>query len=155
MIAHAFTNSASAFADEAQRQQWQQEAIVRESKIIEGGLAAIQRIPVHPRFARRLPDDLYHALTTDANRLSPAGVARTMRYTTPAVSVRDIAATNPRPALLCFGRNERRFAPLMQWATQEMAQLRVVELNAGHAVNMEDAAGFNQAMRSFIEQYRS
>ena len=48
--------------------------------------------------------------------------------------------SNSRPALMCWGEKERRFAPLAQWAIEHMANLEVVKLQAGHGVNMEASA---------------
>ncbi len=152
-IAHVFTNSASGFADTAQIEAWQADAEESALRIAERGAAAIRRIPVHPRFARRLPDPVREMLLEDTAKLKPAGVANTIRYTTPGVSVRNIAAGNPRPALLCCGRHEKRFAPSRQWAEANMAGLSVVSLDAGHGVNMEDASGFNAEVTNFIRRH--
>ena len=35
---------------------------------------------------------------------------------------------------------------------QHMRQVRIADLDAGHAVNLEAAAAFNQALAEFIEQ---
>ncbi len=152
-IAHVFTNSASGFADTAQIEAWQADAEESAGRIVERGAAAIRRIPVHPRFARRLPDTVREMLIADTAKLKPAGVANTIRHTTPGVSVRDIAADNPRPALLCFGTHEKRFAESRDWAEANMAYLSVVDLDAGHGVNMEDANGFNAAVTDFIRRH--
>ncbi len=152
VLAHIFTNSSSAFADSDQLAKWQGEAAASSARLIKGGLAAIRRIPVHPRFAKRLPADLYAMLNEDAEGLSPTAVAHTMSVTTPNANVRDIAADNPRPALLCHGKLEKRFTPYKVWAEEHMKDLTIVDLQAGHAVNMEDSAGFNAAVTQFIEQ---
>jgi pimeloyl-ACP methyl ester carboxylesterase len=148
---HIMTNSSSGFAHDEQVAQWRATAEVSAAKIEGGGLKAIGRIPVHPRHARRLPEPVYSALVEDANRLDPTGVANAMRETSPNASIRDIAHANPRPALLCFGQHEKRFAPLKDWAVEHMANLELATLDAGHAVNMEDAPGFNRAACRFIE----
>ena len=68
-------------------------------------------------------------------------------------NVRDIVADNPRPALFCHGKLEKRFAPYKVWVEEHMQDLRVVDLAAGHAVNMEDSTGFNAAVTQFIKQH--
>ena len=70
VFAHIFTNSSSAFADSDQLDKWQRDAAANTARLIDGGLAAVRRIPVHPRFAKRLPTDLYTMLNEDAERLS-------------------------------------------------------------------------------------
>lgn len=154
VLGHAFTNSSSGFAEETLIEQWLADSEATAEAIIAGGGDAIRRIAVHPRFAKRLPNPIYDALNADAEHLVPVAVANTLRYTTPYASVRDIAPYNPRPALLCHGARETRFFASKSWAEQHMANLTVVELEAGHAVNMEDAEGFNAALSSFIQQHQ-
>ena len=150
VIGHVFTNSQSGFADDALIAQWREQAEESAARIISGGRRAIERIPVHPRYARRLPAEVSRRLREDADRLSPTGVANTLLATNLTASTRDIAGSNPRPALLCFGRHEKRFHASRDWAEAHMANLTVVSLDAGHAVNMEDAAGFNNAVVQFV-----
>ncbi|MEQ8693543.1 MAG: alpha/beta fold hydrolase [Pseudomonadales bacterium] len=152
-LGQIFTNSQSGFADAATLAEWRAEIPDTAAKIRSQGLPAIRRLAVHPRFAKRLPAEVYTALNQDALTLSPLGVAHTLEYTNLSVSTRDIAATNPRPALLCFGRHEQRFAPAKAWAQDNMRDLEVVELDAGHGVNMEDASGFNHEVSAFIRRH--
>ena len=56
-------------------------------------------------------------------------------------------------ALLCFGKFEKRFFASKAWAAEHMPRLTVVELDAGHAVNMEDATGFNDAVTAFMDTH--
>ena len=41
---------------------------------------------------------------------------------------------------------------MADFARRRMPLLTVAELDAGHGMNMEDAAGFNQAVLTFLEQ---
>lgn len=150
VIAHGFTNSNSGFATQALISEWRQALPETADKIRASGLTAIERIAVHPRHAKRLPTLVYDALVEDATKLAPTAIAHTLQHTNPLASTRDIAATNPRPALLTYGRHERRFAASKDWVINNMPNVSVVELDAGHAVNMEDAEGFNQAWQEFI-----
>jgi pimeloyl-ACP methyl ester carboxylesterase len=152
VLGHAFTNSTSAFADSDQIEAWRAGAAESAERIVAGGLAAIERIPVHPRHAKRMPRALYDALATESTRLSPLGIANTLRYTNPNVSVRARLAENSRPALLICGRKETRFEPHRGYAIERMPNLTVTDLAVGHGVNMEDPAGFNAALTTFIER---
>ncbi len=151
--AHIFTNSQSGLASAALIAEWSAGADEAAAKILAHGRQAIRRIPVHPRFAKRVPEPVRGALLEDAEKLSPLGIAHCMRYTNPSVSARNIAPANPRPALLCFGTHEKRFHDSKTWAETHMARLTVAELDAGHAVNMEDAPGFNTAVSEFIHAH--
>ncbi len=147
---HIFTNSTSGFADAPQIDAWRNGAEAAAQQIEAGGINAIERMPVHPRQARRLPADLYNALLREAALLSPTGVANTLRYTNPNATVRERVAENTVPSLLICGSAETRFAPHREFALAQMPQLTIVDLAVGHGVNMEDPAGFNAAVREFI-----
>ncbi|MEJ2131696.1 MAG: alpha/beta fold hydrolase [Gammaproteobacteria bacterium] len=153
VIAHVFTNSASAFADRETRERFSADPGQVIARFEAGGLAAIEAIPVHPKHARRLPENVYRALCRDAERLDPGGVARTLAYTNAHASVREELHRNTRPALLAFGRLEKRFRANCEFAKANMPHLTVAELEAGHAVNAQDAEGFNAAVAGFLTKW--
>ena len=78
------------------------------------------------------------------------GVANTVRFTTPSASVRDELAANRVPAVLTCGRFERRFQPHREFVAANMPGLDVVNMDAGHAVNMQAAEQFNHAVIDFL-----
>jgi pimeloyl-ACP methyl ester carboxylesterase len=149
-IGHLFTNSTSGLADHAKQAELQESSAKSAARIRAGGQAAMARIPVHPRHGWRLPKQVREALVEDAARHDPAGVANTMSITIPAISERDRLAENTRPACLIWGSKEKRFAEMAEHARTHMPHLTVEELNAGHGMNMEDADGFNDAVRRFL-----
>lgn len=151
VIGQVFTNSTSALADEAQLSAWRENAGRVADNIRAGGRAAVEAVPVHPRHATHLPEHLYRAITKDAERLDPLGVANSMQYTNPYISVRDDLHRNTVPTLLVCGANETRFAPLRSFAAEHMPDLTIVDLDAGHAVNMEAADAFNEAVTAFFQ----
>ncbi len=150
VFGHAFTNSTSAFADAEQTTAWKNGAADAAAKVEAAGIDAIERMPIHPRHAKRLPKDLYDALMVDAARLSPLGIANTLRHTNPNATIRARVAENTAPALLVCGHEETRFAPHREFARTRMPNLTIVDLPAGHGVNMEDPHGFNQALVDFV-----
>jgi 2-succinyl-6-hydroxy-2,4-cyclohexadiene-1-carboxylate synthase len=152
IIGHAFTNSTSALADDDQQRRWQADADESAGRILNGGRAAMERIPVHPRHALRLPKPVYQALCTEAKRHDPLGIANTLRRTNPQASVRERLGENARPALLICGTRERRFQPHRDYATTAMPHLEVADLDAGHGMNMEDPEGFGAAMIDFLRR---
>ncbi len=151
-IAHAFTKSTSALADEGQQAAWHEQGLASRDRFITEGLPAIDRIAVHPRHARHLPASVKIPLLADAARHIPLGIANTMAWTTPRISVRSRIGTNTRPALLIQGQRETRFNPFADHALAHMPLLDGIRLDTGHGVNMEDASGFNQALVTFIRQ---
>lgn len=145
-----FTNSMAAFAPTDQVSQRMEEGARSAERVRKGGMEEIDRIRVHPRHARRLPGEIHEALLEDARRLDIGGVANTVRYTTPRASVRDDLAAIRVPALLACGRFERRFRPHRDFAAARMPGLAVVDMDAGHAVNMQAAGQFNRAVIDFL-----
>ena len=107
---------------------------------------------MHPRFAKRI-DAASRALVPgrDAARLRTPG--RRQRHPLHHAGKHPCAAnwatTNAQPWLL-NGARERRFQPHRQFIARHMRQVRIADLDAGHAVNLEAAAAFNQALAEFI-----
>jgi len=147
---HLFTNSTSALAHKLQSAAWRKSSEQAAANILAGGQSAMQRIAVHPRHAHKLPEPVYEALIVDAELHQPLGIANTLRYTTPEVSVRYELAGNSKPALLLCGMREKRFQPHREFLQINMPNLKVAELPAGHGVNMEAHGDFDRAVVDFI-----
>ena len=108
-IGHIFTNSSSAFASVETTSRWRNSSETATSTVRQLRIQALDRIPIHPRHAKRLPANVKAALLADASKHNPDGIAMTMRWTTPYASVREIVNQNAIPALLICGRFEKRF----------------------------------------------
>ena len=149
VLAQVFTNSSSAFATEETGARFRgKEEIILQYEA--GGLAAVERIAVHPRHAKKLPVPVREALLADCEQLDPGGVGRTLVETNGYASVRDLIGGNTTPSLLACGEMEKRFQPLRQFVAAEMPHLSIVDLPAGHAVNIEAATQFNQVVTEFF-----
>lgn len=153
VIAHAWTNSTSALADATQQAAWRDGGLAGLEKFVKEGIPAIERIAVHPRHAKHLPEAVKTPLLADASGHAPLGIASVMAYTTPELSVRERVSGNTRPALLLQGMKETRFSPFAEHAKTHMPLLDVHPLDTGHGVNMEDAAGFNTALAGFVRKH--
>ena len=152
VIAQVFTNSNSALAEEGFGERIRKGMEAQARAMEESGAEALERIPVHPRHSRRLPEDVKRALVEDARLHDPVGVARTGLYTVPDSSVRGRLSQLRVPTLLVCGENETRFAQHRRFAQDSIPGLEVVDLEAGHAVNAEAAEGFNQAVAAFLSK---
>ena len=150
-LGHIFTNSSSAFADDQQLESWRLGAEKSSSAIRTGGLTAIEKLAVHPKRARRLPKNVYTALVEDSNLLNPNGIANAMEFTMPTASSRKYIENNQSKAMLICGRFEKRFIPHRDYAAKFMPNLSIKNVDSGHAVNMQTAQEFNNAVLSFIE----
>ena len=87
------------------------------------------------------------AIAAKTNQIS---IANIVRFTNPYVSVREEVQLNGRPALLICGSRERRFADHREFAAVSMPLLDIVDIDAGHGMNMEAHEAFNTAACDFI-----
>ena len=151
---HIFTNSASAFAEPRLTASWRDNAREAAARVRQGGKGALERMAVHPRHAKRLPQTVYDVLLADADLIDPEGIAKALEHTLPTASVRAELENNTQPALLVCGRFEKRFAAHRAFAKETMPALAIVDVDSGHAVNMSAAAAFNDAVAAFVRQHR-
>ena len=150
VVAQVFTNSSSALADDEWRRGVQATLPDLARRVEEGGRDLIARLPLHPARARHVPRDAHRALVADGDLIDPGGLARTFLHTVPDSSVRDRVAANRVRTLLVAGGREREFAPSRSHAEATMPHLEVVELDAGHAVNLQAAEAFDAAVTAFL-----
>jgi pimeloyl-ACP methyl ester carboxylesterase len=155
VIAQVFTNSNSALADEAWRQRVVPLMAAQARRLRQDGRLALRDHPLNPARGRRLPHTAREALVSDYDLHSPEGVALTGLHTVPDSSVRARAGQLSVPTLLVAGRRETGFAEAQSFAQATIPKLRVVELDAGHAVNLEAAAEFNEAVGRFFGEHRA
>jgi 2-succinyl-6-hydroxy-2,4-cyclohexadiene-1-carboxylate synthase len=155
IIAQVFTNTTSGLreiidpAEDRKAAAWVAEGILKE------GSPGLEKIPVHPGKARHLPVDVKEALLKDCALLSVLGVANTIRYTIPELSVSRELYKNQVPALLVCGKQENRFKPLRDFAEARMPLLEIADLDGGHAVQIEAAAEFNDRVTAFFRKHIS
>lgn len=151
VIKHVFTNSNSALADADWVGRVSSQVRFVAAAIEARGKQALTDNPLHPSQAKRMPAAVKAALVRDSEEHDPRGIALTMLHTVPASPVRDRIGENRVPALLTVGRREAAFAAHALYAANNMPLLEVVELDAGHAVNIQDADGFNAAVAGFFK----
>lgn len=144
-----FTNSLSAMTPKGNvDREAQQQA--RIDAIRAGGREGLESIRIHPRYAKRLPEEAKRALVEDAARISLEGIVHSWQTTSPHLSITDVLAQVPMPALLVNGLWEKKFQPMRAEAIRLLPGLKIVDLDGGHSVNMEAADGFNAAVREFL-----
>jgi 2-succinyl-6-hydroxy-2,4-cyclohexadiene-1-carboxylate synthase len=153
IAALVFTNSTAALAGDDWFKARRVSAMKQAEEIERNGMAAIQVLPVHPSHAKQLPPEVHEEMVKDAQRQSPQGIANSLRYTLANASVRAQVKDLRVPTLLVCGKRETRFAPLRAFAEQAIPGLQVVEADAGHAVNVEAAGVFNEAVAAFYKRY--
>jgi len=159
VLGQVFTNSASALVGVGQRSDGSRrggaseaEAEQRMQAIIAGGRKFIEEMRIHPRHARNLPEEAKQALLEDAALVDPRGMAMMFRYLGDS-SVVGMLERNQVPSLLVCGGRETSFAPGREVAERNMPHLEVVVAEAGHAVNIQQAALFNEVVGDFVRRH--
>jgi pimeloyl-ACP methyl ester carboxylesterase len=150
VIAHVFTNSASALAGPEWREAMVTNADGEADRIVKHGLAHLERSSANPARSRRIVPAVREALAADMPLLQPRGVSGTIRHTAPASTVRERIGDNIRPTLLVAGRKELVFAEPCHYVQAAMPQLTVMRVDAGHSPNAEAPDTFNAAAVLFI-----
>ncbi len=153
VTAQLLTNSASAFSGPEWGERLEAAMQSLSHAVASEGRRAIERMPVHPRHARRLAPELKAALVEDATLHDPVGVANTGLGTVVHATLGPRLRENRVPALLVCGTRERRFKALRDVAEKAMPHLEVVDLDGGHAVNLEAPEEFDRAASAFISRY--
>jgi pimeloyl-ACP methyl ester carboxylesterase len=145
------TNSLSAFTakGDPERQAIQEERI---RSIEAGGRPALEAQRIYPAHAKRLPPESKALLVEDAQRISLDGVVRSWRVTSPELPVIHRLPEVRVPMLLVNGIWEKRFQPLKAHAIAHKPDLRIVDLEGGHSINMENSDGFCDAVEAFVAE---
>jgi pimeloyl-ACP methyl ester carboxylesterase len=150
--AQIFTNSASALGpkrdalSDADRDR-------RIAAVEARGRSVLETMAFFPRRTGRLAAEVEDELVRDAERISLAGVARSMMVTVPGLSVAGRLGDIRVPTLLVNGRREKGFQPLRDAAANALPGLEVVDLEGGHPVNLDCADGFNAAVCDFLGRH--
>jgi len=150
LLAQVFTNSTSALADADWVAGVRSGGAQQADAIERGGRGMLEKIPMHPLHARRLPPEVQEALVADAALLDPKGVAHTIRYTVPESPIRERVKENRVATLLVCGERDARFEAQRRFAERHLPHLEVVSIDAGHAVNIEAADAFDAAVTEFV-----
>lgn len=153
VAAQVFTNSNSALAEDGWEEGLRPFMEEQARRLEAEGRRVLAEHPLNPTRNKRLDPEVREALRKDYALHSPWGIARTGLYTVPPSSVRGRVAENRVPALLVVGEREKRFAPHRRFAEANMPLLEVVALDGGHAVNLDAADGFNDAVVDFVQRH--
>jgi pimeloyl-ACP methyl ester carboxylesterase len=107
-------------------------------------------LPIHPIHASRLPPALKGRLVAAADAVELPVVGHFGRQLDAWRSVDQLADLRV-PVLLVNGRWETGFRPHVDEARAAIPHLEVVDLEGGHAINIEQPEGFNVAVLDFVD----
>ena len=135
-----FTNPRAAFG------------IKRQGVSADGGVPpevmATRDLAVHPVNAKRLPEPTKQRMVDAADAMDIGAVNHFLRRRHTWKST-DRMGELAMPVLLVNGRWEKAFQPFVDQAQELISDLHVVTLEGGHAINVEQAEQFNQAVLEF------
>lgn len=109
----------------------------------------LRRLPLHPCHARRFPADLKAEMEAAADAVDRYALWQATTITASGTCCRAVASQIAVPTLLVNGRFEKRFQADRDFAAAAIPGIEVVDLDAGHSVNIEAAAGFDRAVIDF------
>ena len=110
----------------------------------------LRALPIHPSRARRFPADLRERMAAAADRTDRTALWRAITETTRSTCCRDVAAKLALPVVLVNGARERAFQAHRDFAASAIPGLRIVDLDAGHAVNVEAPRDFEDAVLELV-----
>ena len=139
-----FTNSRAVFGMAGRRAEG------RSGLPAEPTREQIRALPYHPSNAKRLPADLQARMVEAADAI-PLAVFRHLRSGGPWHSSKELDQLQV-PTLLINGRFEKAFQPCVAEARAAIADLRVVDLDGGHSVNIDQPEAFDRAVLDFIDE---
>jgi len=146
VFAQAFTNSRSALSDiTLDRYARRVPDLIKKE-----GRKIIETFPYHPARNRRLLGHIRQAILEDINLVNLRGFRNTMVDTAQNIRVHEVLSETRVPTLLIAGRFEKLFIPFIKVAEELIPTLEVLLVDGGHAVNIDAADQFNQAVREMI-----
>jgi pimeloyl-ACP methyl ester carboxylesterase len=144
--AQIFTNSLSALSDVGDNANMERFVM----SMLQGGRASLDNFPLNPSRNRFLDSEIKEALVEDINLINMEGFANTLLYLIPKCSVRNLLSKISVPTLLVAGKFDKRFGALVPKVLENIQSLEFIELDGGHAVNIDAADRFNEAVREFV-----
>jgi len=151
ITAQIFTNSRSALSDVGESENV--ESLVRS--MLAMGRGSLDRLPLNPSRSRFLDSEIKKALVEDIALIDMEGFANNLLHLIPRCSVRNLLREISLPTLLVAGKFDQQFSSLLPIAIENIPALEFIELDGGHAVNIDAAERFNEAVREFILRYCS
>ncbi|MDJ0850925.1 MAG: alpha/beta fold hydrolase [Myxococcota bacterium] len=139
------TNSRSAFNDVSQEARGSGDPAVWEC-------IDLRSLPQHPCHARRFPPTLKAEMEVAADAVDRFALWHAGATTAAELSCRQVAADIAVPTLLVNGRFEKSFQADREFAAATVPGIEVVDLDAGHSVNIEAAEGFDGAVADFARR---
>jgi pimeloyl-ACP methyl ester carboxylesterase len=145
-----FTNSRAAFG--VGRRHAGADSQTRSDRAPSTKPVTTRELPIHPIHASRVPPALKGRLVAAADAVELPVVGHFGRQLDGWRSVDKLAELRV-PVLLVNGRWETGFRAHVDEARAAIKHLEVVDLEGGHAINIEQPEGFNDAVLDFVARH--
>lgn len=113
----------------------------------------LRRLPQHPIHASRFPSDTKARMVAAADAMDPEVVARVVAQVAGWRSGHELERLTV-PTLLVNGRWEKAFQPHVAHVRDAVADVRIVDLEGGHSINIEQPEAFDRAVLEFVAAVR-
>jgi pimeloyl-ACP methyl ester carboxylesterase len=155
VIAQIVTNSSSSFADPEEWRQRNNEMVrpTLANKVRDEGIAAVRDTWVNPSRSKRIPEATRSIMVEEFEEHDPKGLFGSFAITNRDLALGEKVLDVSRPTLLTLGVQEERFLPLVAQA-RRIPDIEVVDIEAAHAVNAQNASQWNEAAVAFLSRHR-
>jgi pimeloyl-ACP methyl ester carboxylesterase len=109
----------------------------------------LRSLPFHPCHAKRFPAGLKARMEQSADAIPAYAVWQAATTTAVELSCRGVASRLDLPTLLINGRFEKSFQADRDFAARSIGGIEIVDLDAGHSVNVEAPEDFERALIAF------
>ena len=109
----------------------------------------LRDLPMHPINASRFPEDVKTAMVAAADAMDPTAAMAITRWRNAWQSLDQLGDLTV-PTMLVNGRWESAFQEHVPTAAERIPDFRMVELEGGHSINVEQAEAFNAAVLDFV-----
>ena len=143
------TNSRSAFGDVvAARNEKAKRTQLAASNVAEKQLNN-RHMPIHPFYAKRLPDDVKTKLVACADNMTEDAINKGGLIHR-ALNSEALIDSITSPFMIANGVYEKSFQVDLDRLKAGRPDLKVIDMQGGHAVNIEAASEFNTAVINFF-----
>lgn len=146
------TNSRSAFGDITTQQRPPPRAQDHQDREVDK--SRNRHLPIHPVYARRLPEQVKEKLVEAADNMSEEAIEKGGRIGL-KLNTMGILGDVPVAILLANGVYEKSFQPDAEIIRSRFPEVTVIDMPGGHAVNIEAADEFNVAVLEFLNRSNS
>lgn len=145
------TNSRSAFGDKTAVIKTKTQGSTGRATPIQEKQANNRHMPIHPIYARRLPAEVKEKLVESADKVTEDAINKGGLLRGGLKTESRINELKP-PFMIANGVFEKSFQLDVSRLKTNSPNIKIVDMQGGHAVNIEAADEFNEALLTFFDE---